>query len=156
VINTSTVPVHQCAPTTTNGEISYTMQTMLDKYESLDDNSKNKLFKYAISSGNENLQSRLLLLQQTKSGTSLAKLTKELIKLTDRQPQSYLMTKLSLLRMHNALGITLSTYSFHQEWIPTFNALSNSSNRLATRHWNYYRNNAPTLAARIRVTFTNG
>jgi hypothetical protein len=45
--------------------------------------AKNKLFKYAISSGNENLQSRLLLLRQTKSGTSLAKLTKELIKLTD-------------------------------------------------------------------------
>ncbi|MFN9983739.1 MAG: hypothetical protein ACK53Y_27690, partial [bacterium] len=31
------------------GDISYTMQTMLDKYESLDEDSKNELFKYAIS-----------------------------------------------------------------------------------------------------------
>jgi hypothetical protein len=45
-----------------NGELSYTMQNMLDKYESLDEDSKNELFRYAITSGNENLQSRLLLL----------------------------------------------------------------------------------------------
>jgi hypothetical protein len=48
------------------GEISHTMQAMLDKYDSLDEDSKNELFKYAISSGNENLQSRLLLLRQNK------------------------------------------------------------------------------------------
>jgi len=65
------------------GDISYTMQTLLDKYKSLDEDSKNELFKYAISSGNENLQSRLLMLRQNKAGTSLAKLTKELIKLAD-------------------------------------------------------------------------
>lgn len=74
-ISTQVNPIH-C-------DLSYTMQTMLDKYDSLDDDSKNELFKYAISSGNENLQSRLLLLRQSKSGQSLAKLTKELIKLAE-------------------------------------------------------------------------
>jgi hypothetical protein len=39
--------------------------------------------KYAISTGNENLQSRLLMLRQSKTGTSLTKLTKELIKLAE-------------------------------------------------------------------------
>jgi hypothetical protein len=65
------------------GKISYTMSVMLEKYETLDKDSKNELLKYAISAGNENLQSRLLMLRQGKSGTSLAKLTKELIKLAD-------------------------------------------------------------------------
>jgi hypothetical protein len=62
VISTSGIP--------TNGELSYTMQVMLDKYKSLDDESKNELFQYAFTSGNENLQSRLLLLCQNKNGTS--------------------------------------------------------------------------------------
>jgi hypothetical protein len=66
-----------------NGEISYTMSVLLEKYDMLDDDNKNELLKYVISSGNENLQSRLLMLQQNKVGTSLAKLTKELIKLAD-------------------------------------------------------------------------
>jgi len=75
VISTSCHPSH--------GEFSHTMQAMLDKYESLDEDSKNELFRYAIGSGNENLQSRLLLLRQHKNGTTLAKLTKELIKLAE-------------------------------------------------------------------------
>jgi hypothetical protein len=70
-----------CHPS--NGDLSYTMQAMLEKYENLDEDSKNELFRYAISSGNENLQSRLLLLRQNKNGTTLAKLTKELIKLAE-------------------------------------------------------------------------
>jgi hypothetical protein len=65
------------------GEISYTMGVMLEKYETLDEDSKNELLKYAISTGNENLQSRLLMLCQSKTGTSLTKLTKELIKLAE-------------------------------------------------------------------------
>jgi hypothetical protein len=36
-----------------------------------------------ISSGNENLQSHILMLRQNKSGTTIAKLTKELIKLAE-------------------------------------------------------------------------
>jgi len=44
------------------GEISYTMNALLDKYDTLDDANKNELLKYAISLGNENLQSRLLML----------------------------------------------------------------------------------------------
>ena len=45
-----------------NGEISYTLSALLDKYDSLDDDNKNELLKYAIPSGNENLQSHLLML----------------------------------------------------------------------------------------------
>ena len=59
------------------------MNALLEKYETLDKGSRNELLKFAISSGNENLQSRLLMLRQNKTGTSLAKLTKELIKLAD-------------------------------------------------------------------------
>jgi len=83
LINT-TVPSSNLVPdTSAHGEISYTMKTMLEKYDTLDDDSKNELFRYAILTGNENLQSRLLMLRQNKTGTSLAKLTKELIKLAD-------------------------------------------------------------------------
>jgi hypothetical protein len=80
----ATVSSSELAPEiSAHGEISYTMKVMLDKYDTLDEDSKNELFRYAISSGNENLQSCLLMLRQSKTGTSLAKLTKELIKLAD-------------------------------------------------------------------------
>jgi hypothetical protein len=64
-------------------ELSYTMDSLLEKYETLDDENKNELMKYAIPTGNEHLQSCLLMLRQGKSNTSLAKLTKELIKLAE-------------------------------------------------------------------------
>jgi hypothetical protein len=67
----------------TSDEISYTMGALLDKYETLDEESKSELLKYAISSGNETLQSCLMMLRADKTGTSLAKLTKELIKLAE-------------------------------------------------------------------------
>jgi hypothetical protein len=81
VIRTSNISQDIPSTTPASGEISYTMSIMLEKYETLDNDSKNELLKYAISSGNENLQSRIFMLRQGKSGTSLAKLTKELIKL---------------------------------------------------------------------------
>jgi hypothetical protein len=67
------------------GTISYTMNAMLDCYESLDGENKTALFNYAISSGNENLQSWLLMLRDThkKTGTSSAKLTKDIIQIAD-------------------------------------------------------------------------
>jgi hypothetical protein len=83
VIRTSNTTQDIPSTTPASGEISYTMSVMLEKYETLDEDSKSELLKYAISSGNENLQSRLLMLCQNKTGTSLAKLTKELIKLAD-------------------------------------------------------------------------
>jgi len=78
-----TVTVGQDISIPVPGEISHTMNALLEKYETLDKGSRNELLKFAISSGNENLQSRLLMLRQNKTGTSLAKLTKELIKLAD-------------------------------------------------------------------------
>jgi len=83
LINTTVTSSDLIPETPAHGEISYTMKTMLEKYDTLDNDSKNELFRYAIASGNENLQSRLLMLRQSKTGTSLAKLTKELIKLAD-------------------------------------------------------------------------
>jgi len=83
LINTTVTSSDLIPETPAHGEISYTMKTMLEKYDTLDDDSKNELFRYAIASGNENLQSRLLMLWQSKTGTSLAKWTKELIKLAD-------------------------------------------------------------------------
>jgi hypothetical protein len=62
-------------------DIGCTMGALLDRYDTLDEESKSELLKYAISSGNEKLQSHLMTLHEGKSGTSLAKLTKELIKL---------------------------------------------------------------------------
>jgi hypothetical protein len=59
------------------------MGALLDRYDTLDEESKNELPKYAVSSGNEKLQSRLMILREGKTGTSLAKLTKELIKLAE-------------------------------------------------------------------------
>jgi hypothetical protein len=59
VINTAIQSSGSVPAIPADGEISYTMQTMLEKYESLDEDSRNELFKYAISTGNEHLQSRL-------------------------------------------------------------------------------------------------
>jgi len=64
-----------------NGEISYT--NMLDCYDTSDKESKHELLKLAKMSGNEKLQSHLMMLREGKTGTSLAKLTKELMKLTE-------------------------------------------------------------------------
>lgn len=42
--------------------LSHTINTMLERYDTLDQSSKNELLKHAIATGNENLQSRLLML----------------------------------------------------------------------------------------------
>jgi hypothetical protein len=55
-VNT-TAPPKVIETTANNTETSYTMLALLDKYETLDETSKNKLLQYAISSGNKNLQS---------------------------------------------------------------------------------------------------
>jgi hypothetical protein len=44
------------------GGLTYAMSAMLDRFDSLDDSSKNALMQQAISSNNEALQSRLLML----------------------------------------------------------------------------------------------
>jgi hypothetical protein len=62
LINTTVTSSDLIPETPAHGEISYTMKTMLEKYDTLDNDSKNELFRYAIASGNENLQSRLLML----------------------------------------------------------------------------------------------
>jgi hypothetical protein len=65
------------------GDINYSMNAMLERHETLDEESKNEFLPYAISSGNEKLQTRLLLPRETqgKTGTSLAQLTEEIIEL---------------------------------------------------------------------------
>jgi hypothetical protein len=67
------------------GEINHVMSAMLDRYNQLDDSSKQALMHQAISSNNEVLQSRLVMLRDAdkKDGLSLAKLAKEIIKLAD-------------------------------------------------------------------------
>jgi hypothetical protein len=67
------------------GEINHVMSAMLDRYDQLDDSSKQALMHQAISSNNEVLQSRLMMLRDAnkKDWLSLAKLTKEIIKLAD-------------------------------------------------------------------------
>jgi hypothetical protein len=85
VINTQ-APISEPKLSTTSTEpcdIGYTMGALLVRYDTLDEESKSELLKYAISSGNEKLQSRLMILCEGKTGTSLAKLTKELIKLAE-------------------------------------------------------------------------
>jgi len=83
--NNPAVPPKIIETTTTPNapEISYTMGVLLDRYKTLDKESKNEQLHYAIFSGNENLQSCILMLQQGKSGTTIAKLTKEWIKLAE-------------------------------------------------------------------------
>ena len=55
-VNT-TAPPKVIETTANNTETSYTMLALLDKYETLDETSKNELLQYAIFSGNKNLQS---------------------------------------------------------------------------------------------------
>jgi acetolactate synthase small subunit len=81
VIHTSTIGQDISIPVLE--EITHTMNALIEKYEMLDKDSRNELLKYAITSCNEILQSHLLMLCQSKTGTSLAKLTKGLIKLAD-------------------------------------------------------------------------
>jgi hypothetical protein len=62
LINTAISSSVLAPATLAHGEISYTMSAMLDQYDMLDEDCKNELFRYAISTGNENLQNRLLIL----------------------------------------------------------------------------------------------
>jgi hypothetical protein len=55
LINTAVQSSTLVPATPAHGENSDAMQAMLDKYETLDDDSKNELLKYAISTVNENL-----------------------------------------------------------------------------------------------------
>jgi len=80
-----TLPSAPVSASNMKGEINHVMSAMLDRYDKLDDTSKQALMHQAISSNNEVLQSRLMMLRDAdkKDGLSLAKLTKEIIKLTD-------------------------------------------------------------------------
>jgi hypothetical protein len=71
-------------PSQTPGIISATMESMLEKFSDLDDDSKKALMHHAITSNNEVLQSRLLKLRESNGNNySIAKLTKEIIKLAE-------------------------------------------------------------------------
>ncbi len=71
-------------PSKTPGTISATMESMLEKFSELDDDSKKALMHHAITSNNEALQSRLLkLCENSGNNYSIAKLTKEIIKLAE-------------------------------------------------------------------------
>jgi hypothetical protein len=69
-------------PPKAKGGITATMERLLESYHDLDDDTKKSLLNNAISTNNEELQHRLLTLRQA-SGSTLAKLTKELIKMAD-------------------------------------------------------------------------
>jgi hypothetical protein len=61
------------------------MSAMLDRYDQLNDSSKQAFMHQVISSNNEVLQSRLMMLRDAdkKDELSLAKLTGEILKLVD-------------------------------------------------------------------------
>jgi hypothetical protein len=65
--------------------ITSPIKDLLDRYDDLDDDSKKALFSSAISTNNVDLQRALLDIRCSKgnTGTTLAKLTKELIKLAE-------------------------------------------------------------------------
>lgn len=67
------------------GEINSTLAALQDHDDSLDEPSKNTLMQQALSSNNEILQSRLMMLRdaEAKNGKSQAKLTEEIIKLAE-------------------------------------------------------------------------
>jgi hypothetical protein len=57
---------------------------MLEKYAELDEDSKKMLFQHAITTDNATLQQRLMVLHGNETNNiSLAKLTKDVIKLAD-------------------------------------------------------------------------
>jgi chromosome segregation ATPase len=61
-----------------------TLETMLQKYNELDDDSKKMLTQHALMTDNADLQRRLMELRASQgNNTTLAKLTKEIIKLAD-------------------------------------------------------------------------
>jgi len=70
---------------TLKGKINPVMSAMLDRYDQLNDSSKQAFMHQVISSNNEVLQSRLMMLRDAdkKDDLSLAKLTGEILKLVD-------------------------------------------------------------------------
>jgi hypothetical protein len=82
LINTAINSSGLASTTPAHGEISYTMTALLDKYDTLDEESKNELLRYAISTGNENLQSRLLMLCQADTTCNTGTEAKTLANLT--------------------------------------------------------------------------
>lgn len=71
-------------PSATIRTISAMMETMLEKYSELDKDSKKAVMHHAITSNNRTLQHHLMLLRDDQSKTcSIAKLTKEIIKLAE-------------------------------------------------------------------------
>jgi hypothetical protein len=76
--------VEDSKPSAITGVISATMETMLEKYIELDDESKKALMHHAITSNNEVLKHRLIQLRESYgNNNSIAKLTKEIIKLAE-------------------------------------------------------------------------
>jgi hypothetical protein len=71
-------------PSATPGVISATMEEMLEMFSELDDDSKKALMHHAITSNKEDLQIRLMKLHESSgNNNSIAKLAKEIIKLTE-------------------------------------------------------------------------
>jgi hypothetical protein len=67
-----------------NNTISSTLETMLEKYDELDEDSRKMLIQNAITTDNAVLQQPLMELRATQGNKiSLAKLTKEIIKLAN-------------------------------------------------------------------------
>lgn len=68
----------------TPGNISATMEAMLEKFSKLDEDSKKALMHHAITLNNEALQSRMMKLHKSGGNNySIVKLTKEIIKLAE-------------------------------------------------------------------------
>ncbi len=71
-------------PHATSGNISATMEAMLEKFSELDDDSKKALMHHEITTNNETLQNRLMKLRESSGNNyNIAKLTKEIIKLAE-------------------------------------------------------------------------
>jgi hypothetical protein len=69
---------------TATQELSSTLEMMLNTYNELDEDSRKMLIQHSITTNNTTLQQRLMELKATQGNkTSLAKLTKKIIKFAD-------------------------------------------------------------------------
>ncbi len=115
-----------------NTTLNTTLETMLQKYNELDDDSKKMLTQHALMTDDADLQRRLMELRASQgNNTTLAKLTKEIIKLADTykvpelkfDEQAYLWILWSHSRILTALGIKHCTYYSALAQMHTFNEL---------------------------------
>jgi hypothetical protein len=82
-VNITTTVANDRKPSA-NDTISSTLEAMLEKYDELDEDSKKMLIQHAITTDNAVLQKCLMELRASQGNKiSVAKLTKEIIKLAD-------------------------------------------------------------------------